>query len=144
MDKYLNVARAAKLAGVSRGEIQEEIRQERLSAFEGSVSFEALKSIYPHVSLEDDSEILRAEQLKDQALGKFQPEQVSEMLSLAQEVARLRLQLVDAQMEIGKYRGLVSQLHERLLIIQEQCTRRQKLVLQALVSWMLTRLDQRL
>lgn len=143
MDKYLNVARAAKLAGVSRSEIQEEIRAGNLTTFEGSVSLDALQTLYPAVTAEVDEEVERAELLKDQAIGKFHPDHVTDTVMLATEVAKLRVHLAEAQLEVGHYRSLVEQLHQRLVAMQEQCTHREKLVLQAVISWMVTRLERR-
>jgi CDP-4-dehydro-6-deoxyglucose reductase len=140
--RYLNVAMAARLAGVSRAEIQREIRAGRLKTFEGMVSVDDLRAVYPDIELEDNSVIERVQAIKDAALFKYADSEQSDEQALREEVNRLRAQLSEARVELGRYRNLVLALKERLEQMQqsEDCTRQQKLVLQALVGWMLTRM----
>ncbi len=142
--RYLNVAMAARLAGVSRGEIQREIRAGRLKTFEGMVSEEDLRAVYPDIELEDSAVIERMQAIKDAALFKYADSEQSDEQALREEVNRLRAQLSEARVELGRYRNLVLALKERLEEIQqsEDCTRQQKLVLQALVGWMLARMSR--
>ena len=140
--RYLNVAMAARIAGVSRGEIQREIRAGRLKAFEGMVREEDLRALYPEIEFDDNSVIERVQAIKDAALFKYTDTEQSDEQALREEVNRLRAQLSEARVELGRYRNLVLALKERLEKMQqsEDCTRQQKLVLQALVGWMLTRM----
>ncbi len=142
--RLLNVAMAARIAGVSRGEIQREIRSGRLKTFEGMVSVDDLKAVYPDIELEDNSVIERVQAIKDAALFKYADSEQSDEQTLREEVNRLRAQLSEARVELGRYRNLVLALKERLEQMQrsEDCTRRQKLVLQALIGWMLTRMSR--
>ena len=140
MGELVSVSRAARLAGVSRGEIQSIIRSGRLITFEGMVKLDALQAVYPGVRLSDDAEIERSLRLQAEAVGKYHSDQMPEAMDLGREVNRLRIQLTDAKAQIVEYRELVAQLHTRLTSMQEHCTRRQRLLLQALLSWMLTRI----
>lgn len=141
----LSLSRAARLAGVSRGQIQKAIREGRLITFEGCVRLSDLTRVYPQVqtALDENQELERAERLKEAALSKIQPEQLPETLMQAEEINKLRVRLSDAQAEIRAYKDLVHQLHGRLTDLQEHCTRGQRLMVQALVRWMLSRLDER-
>jgi CDP-4-dehydro-6-deoxyglucose reductase, E3 len=143
MSGLVSVSRAARLAGVSRAEIQEIIRTGRLIAFEGMVKLEALLAVYPGVRPDDDAEIERSLRLQEEALGKYQSEQVSDAIQLRHELNRLRVQLADAKAQASEYRELVCQLHARLIDMQDHCTRRQRLMLQAMISWILSRLEAR-
>ena len=54
MAKLLSLSRAARLAGVSRGELQKRIREEDLKTFEGELSVGLLLQLYPHIDMEAD------------------------------------------------------------------------------------------
>ncbi len=142
--RYLNVAMAARIAGVSRGEIQREIRAGRLKTFEGMVREDDLRAVYPNIELDDNAVIERVQAIKDAALFKYADTEQSDEQALREEVNRLRAQLSETRVELARYRNLVLALKERLEQMQqsEDCTRRQKLVLQALIGWMLGRIRQ--
>ena len=47
MERYVDIWRAARLAGVSRAEIQERIAEGELESFEGRVDVAGLRRLYP-------------------------------------------------------------------------------------------------
>jgi CDP-4-dehydro-6-deoxyglucose reductase len=67
---YLSLSRAARLAGVTRAEIQRRIRRGDLETFEGAVAIQDLLLLYPAVSLHDDEALLRVERIKSAAVPK--------------------------------------------------------------------------
>lgn len=144
MNRYLNVSTAARLAGVSRSSIQKRIRAGELSTFEGQVSEEDLTRVYPQIELEDNAVLERMNRIQRNAINKKLPSEMPNEQVMARELDRLRLELADANAEIRRYRELVLTLKQRLTEIQDEddCTRRQKLVLQALIRWMLARIEQ--
>lgn len=144
MNRYVNVSTAARLAGVSRGNIQKRIRAGELSTFEGKVSEEELTRVYPQVEIEDNAVLERMDRIQRNAINKNLPNETPKEQVVAGELDRLRLELADANAEIQRYRELVLTLKQRLTEIQDEddCTRRQKLILQALIRWMLTKIEQ--
>lgn len=70
MMEGLSLSRAARLAGVTRAELQARIRRGEIATFEGSVSVEDLLRAYPAVTLQDDSALERVERIKRTALPK--------------------------------------------------------------------------
>ena len=145
MVRLLSVSKAARLAGVSRSTIQKEIRNGNLATFEGKVSVVDLKAIYPNIELEDAAVLERMARIQQNAIHKFKNAPISEQRILAEDVERLRLELDDAYATIEKYRQLVFSLKQRLIDIQQadDCTRQQRLVLQALITWMLSQMEHR-
>lgn len=145
MNRFLSVSKAARIAGVSRGTIQKEIRDGTLPTFEGKVSALDLKTVYPDIKLEDEAVLERMARLQHNALFKLPKTTQDKPRDLAEEVNRLQLQLADARAEIGRHRKLVYSLKQRLTALQDadDCTRQQKLVLQALIRWMLANLERR-
>jgi CDP-4-dehydro-6-deoxyglucose reductase len=67
---YLTLSRAARLAGVTRAELQRRIRRGEITTFEGSVSVKDLLRVFPAVSLHDDAAFERVQQIKSEALPK--------------------------------------------------------------------------
>jgi CDP-4-dehydro-6-deoxyglucose reductase len=145
MNRFLSVSKAARIAGVSRSVIQKEIRAGTLPTFEGKVSVSDLKSAYPDIQLEDEAVLERMSRLQHNALFKLPKAQQGKPRDLAEEVHRLQVQLADARAEIARHRKLVYSLKQRLTALQgaDDCTRQQKLVLQALIRWMLANLERR-
>jgi len=70
MPQLLSVSRAARLAGVSRGELQQKIRADGLETFEGQVRIDDLLRAYPHINLDRDPVFERVERLKTHARPK--------------------------------------------------------------------------
>ena len=144
MTQHLSVSRAARLAGVSRSEIQGRIRGGQLRTFEGKVAIDDLLGTYPGIELEDSSVLERMARNRKFAVYK-QPGVRFHKRNLVEEVGRLRLEVELSHAELEHYRSLVASMKERLESIQRRsdCTREQKLVLQALVSWMITNTQRR-
>lgn len=70
MPKLLSLSRAARLAGVSRGELQQRIREEDLKTFEGELTVELLLQLYPHIDLEADPMLEKVRRIRAEAKPK--------------------------------------------------------------------------
>lgn len=70
MSQYLSLSRAARLAGVSRGDLQERVRRMALPTFEGSIAVADLLQAYPRLDLEQDPVLERVEAIKAKAKPK--------------------------------------------------------------------------
>ena len=70
MPQPLSLSRAARLAGVSRGELQRRIRKDGVETFEGSIREETLLQLYPNLDLDHDPVLERLEKLKTNAQPK--------------------------------------------------------------------------
>jgi CDP-4-dehydro-6-deoxyglucose reductase len=143
MERLLSVAKAARLAGVSRSTIQKEIQIGTLATFEGKVSIADLIKVYPEIKVEDSAMLERLSRIQADAAHKKSVFDLPNERRLAGEVDRLRLELADAKAEIRRYRDLLRALKNRLIAIKDahECSRQQKLIIQALLRWMLNRLD---
>ncbi|MBK1717592.1 2Fe-2S iron-sulfur cluster-binding protein [Thiocystis violacea] len=97
---YLSLSRAARLAGVTRAELQRRIRRGEIATFEGSVAIGDLLRLYPRVSLTDDAALERTERIKSDALPK---------LGHAGETT-----LPDPRVLLSRLRGLSATLADRM------------------------------
>ena len=70
MSQLLTLARAARLAGVSRGQLQEQIRQQAFETFEGKIAVEDLLRAYPNLDIDYDPVLERVARIKSNARPK--------------------------------------------------------------------------
>jgi CDP-4-dehydro-6-deoxyglucose reductase len=67
MAKRISLSRAARLVGVKRGVLQQQIRAGELKTFEGEIVLTDLLQAYPNAEIEDSSMLERVEQIMEQA-----------------------------------------------------------------------------
>jgi len=72
MTQLLSLSRAARLAGVTRSELQKRIRRGELTTFEGEIAVPDLLRVYPEVDLEHSGDLERVEHIKANALPRSQ------------------------------------------------------------------------
>jgi CDP-4-dehydro-6-deoxyglucose reductase, E3 len=70
MPQLLPLSRAARLAGVTRSELQKKLRDNNIEAFEGKITVSNLLAIYPDADLESDPVFERIQQIKADARPK--------------------------------------------------------------------------
>jgi CDP-4-dehydro-6-deoxyglucose reductase len=70
MPQLVSLSRAARLAGVTRSELQRRIRGGELTTFEGEIAVSDLLRVYPSVSLEKTGKLEQVERIKAAALPR--------------------------------------------------------------------------
>jgi CDP-4-dehydro-6-deoxyglucose reductase len=70
MPQLLPLSRAARLAGVTRGELQNRLREQNIETFEGKITVSNLLALYPDADLESDPVFERIQQIKADARPK--------------------------------------------------------------------------
>ena len=115
MSRHLTAWRAAQLVGVSRGELQRQVRDGLLELNDGLVSTDALLRLYPSARFEESGLLERVAQIKDEAFGR----RVRERLLPSQEVLAQRLfgqsqELADVRRHLQRYHALVVELQQRV------------------------------
>jgi CDP-4-dehydro-6-deoxyglucose reductase len=98
MPRLLTVSRAARLVGVSRGTLQQQIQDGELPSFEGMVDIDDLTRAYPQMELEDNAMLEKIEDIIDNALKRARGEKLRKLISpdlstLAARVASLSKEL---------------------------------------------------
>ena len=68
--QWLSLSRAARLAGVSRGELQARVRQQDVATFEGQIAVGDLIGLYPAVDIDHDPVLERMALIKSKARPK--------------------------------------------------------------------------
>ncbi len=116
MAQWVTVWRAAQLVGVSRGALQQRIRDGELQVSDdGRVPTEALLRLYPQAQLEETGMLERVARIKEEAFGR----RVRERLLPSQEVLAQRLfaqtqELADVRRHLERYHALVMDLRGRI------------------------------
>jgi CDP-4-dehydro-6-deoxyglucose reductase len=108
MSHLVTIWRAAQLVGVSRGVLQQHIRDGRLRPTDGLLSTDELLVLYPQVRLEETGLLERVGRIKDEAFAR----RVRERLLPSQDVLAQRLfaqsqELADVRRHLQRYHALV-------------------------------------
>jgi len=111
----LNLARAARLVGVSRGVLQRLIASGQLPSFDGLVDFEDLQRQFPDATLTDSGAFETVSRIREEAFAR----RVQEFVLPSQEVLAQRLmaqsiELAQVRRHLQAYHELVVQLRERI------------------------------
>jgi CDP-4-dehydro-6-deoxyglucose reductase len=115
--RLVTVSRAAKLAGVSRGNLQRRIREGDLQSFEGMVDLTEVSQIYPAASFEDNSILERLDRIIENASLRARNRTTTippDMETLAARVNILSDELVEAKLEISIFHNIIDKLKSRL------------------------------
>lgn len=111
MPHLLTVSRAARLVGVSRGVLQQRIKDGELTTFEGHVVADDLLRLYPNTQLHDDQELDRVENIKEHAFAKRIRERVlPDAETLAARVQALGVELARTRAVADYYAAAVANL----------------------------------
>jgi len=116
MYQLLSLSRAARLAGVTRSEIQKQIRQGAMPTFEGQVAINDLLRVYPSVSLEKSGDLERVEQIKADAIPRTHDEdtRLPSQEVLVSRIQSLARALVQRVARVDALEALLDETQQRL------------------------------
>ncbi len=136
----LSVSKAAKMLGISRFDIQDQINSGKLQTHEGYVTTDSLRLAYPNASLdsEQDRHIQKMQQIKDDALFKASAIDVAQTQSekaFMGVIHGLKTQLYQEQLKNQHYEMVFLELNQRLQALEKCCHAQDKDALHKLQSW---------
>ena len=115
MAQLLTLSRAARLVGVSRGALQQRMKDGDLPTFEGKIAVSDLLHLYPHARIEQDQELERVTHIKDAAFGRRVRERsLPDAEVLALRVQELGMELARSQALADHYRDVLARVHGEL------------------------------
>lgn len=143
MSQLLNVSRAARLVGVTRGALQTKIQSGDLAAFDGMVSVVDLARMFPAVKLEDEGIFERVTKIKEESFGR----RVRERMLPSQDVLAQRLfeqssELTDVRAHLQRYHALAIRLEERLQELATAAPAAARPIIAELASFVDTQLQE--
>jgi len=112
MSEYLTLAKAARLVGITRGVLQQQIRNGELTTFEGKLSITDLLRLYPQTKMEDTTMLERVTRIKAASQRGRGREQ--ETISLATPVEVLTTHLAALNEELSETKHRYTRLVERV------------------------------
>jgi len=117
MDRLVSISRAAKLVGVSRGNLQRKIQDGELESFEGQLRLSDLADSFPNARLEDNSMLEKLERIIENAAvrARNRPRTLPpDMEQLAARVNLLTEDLIEARLEISIFYNIIDKLKARI------------------------------
>ncbi|MBZ0070768.1 MAG: 2Fe-2S iron-sulfur cluster binding domain-containing protein [Gammaproteobacteria bacterium] len=114
MPQFTSVSRAARLVGVKRATLQQQIRDGELTTFEGQIDLSELLRVYPQTKVEDSAMIERADHLIEHARSRRGLDQLPDAEVLAMRVTALSHELGTANYWVHRYDILLQQLQDYL------------------------------
>lgn len=123
MTRLVSISRAAKLVGVSRGNLQRRIQDGELESFEGQLRLSDLSQAFPNATLEDNSMLEKLERIIEHAAITTRNRTQTlppDMEQLAARVNLLTEDLVEAKLEISIFYNIVDKLRARLNTISRE------------------------
>lgn len=129
----LSVSKAARMLGISRFDIQNQINSGKLQSHEGYVTTDSLRLAYPNAGLnsEEDQHIQKMQQIKNNALYKMETgkhtHDENEKIYI-DTIAMLKIKNQHHEM-------VFSELTERLAILEKHCHSEDKAALHKLQGW---------
>lgn len=113
MSHQLSVWRAAQLLGVTRGILQQQVRNGDLMLNDGFLSSDELLRLYPHIQFEESGMLERVVQIRTESFGK----RIRERMLPSQEVLAQRV-FAQSQ-ELADVRKLLKQYHDLVISLQK-------------------------
>ncbi|MCW9023443.1 MAG: 2Fe-2S iron-sulfur cluster-binding protein [Gammaproteobacteria bacterium] len=119
MERLLSVSRAAKLVGISRGTIQKMLQDGELISFEGKLKLSDLSHHFPHIEIEDNSQLEKIDEIIEGALHRARGIKLQKLLSpdlgtLAARVHALSKELASNRAQAAYEADLLQQVAEKL------------------------------
>jgi CDP-4-dehydro-6-deoxyglucose reductase len=142
MPRLVSLARAARVLGVTRAELQRQVENGALPTFEGRIDLDCLCDAYPHLRWEATAAVDRARDIKATAFGRrvaavaVPPQEV-----LAGQVRKLQRDLDVERLNARRYRAVLDDLCRELVALQPTVTDEQRLLIACLKGWLRERLE---
>jgi CDP-4-dehydro-6-deoxyglucose reductase len=143
MRRLVSVARAARVIGIGRSELQAQIRRGELPTFEGQIDLDLLQDLYPTVRLERSVAVERVRHIKETAFGRRVVDTVVvEEEMQAHKARRLQRDLDIERLKVRHLEDLTDGLGKQLNQLQLQATREQALTISCIKGWLLQEMEK--
>jgi len=142
MAKYVSVAKAAQLLGISRAQLQELIRTGELETFEGQVELEKLQQNFPALAFNQSPIVERTNIIKDSAYG----ERLQKLINPPSDVLKAKIRRLSVDLNVERtrardYRDIIEALLDKLAELQLHSDASQRELIHELNLWLLARFD---
>ncbi len=137
MQRFLDIPRAAKLAGVSRSEIKRLISEQSLSSVDGKIRYDELLRVFPEIKTSRGAMLEIVSQIKDDAVSKAPHDGPSsrsgDVKLLVAELKRSRQEADHYRDLARKYKQILRDLKPKLTTLQQKSEHKHRI--QAVIDW---------
>lgn len=143
MDHDLSLSQAARMVGVPRKVLQQQIQAGELSTFEGHLRLSELLKLYPDTVPAHSGMVEKVRRIQAAATRKGPNDTRRDPDQLAAQVQRLKIEVSMLQDQVASYEQLADEMAERLVALHESCDKRQSMILGTLIGWYMHQVKQR-
>ena len=141
MDERIGVAKAAKLLGINRSDLNKRLLAAGVPTFEGTVDLEKVKCIVPSFNFENRA-VDRAQYLRENTSKPFPGDSVIPHNELEAEVQRLRAELTIEASTCERYQKIIEDIAEKLGELQLSTDPERKETAFELCAWLRKEITQ--
>ena len=143
MGHLVGLARAVRVLGISRGEVQRLIHDGELNAPDGMVDIDKLRQLYPGLALNESRLVERIQLLKTTAFSR----RVRSTVAPEKDILEIQLNKRNAELSVEralakKYRELVEEVARKLCEMQDSDDPAQRRVVAEINRWLLLKLER--
>ncbi len=120
MPHLIPLSRLARLVGTSRANLQKMAKSGELATFDGQVDLDEALKHFPDVKLNDEAELKRVEEIKEQALRKKPQEDLPDAHVLHERLRLLGRDYAAVSVKLSHYERTVGWIAERLAEAEEE------------------------
>lgn len=135
MDRDLSLSQAARMVGVPRKVLQQQIQAGDLSTFEGHLRLSELMKLYPDTAADNSGMVEKVRRIQMAALAKGAGETARDPDHLQALVQRLKIENSMLKDQVASYEQLSDEMADRLVALQDSCDKRQSMMLGTLIGW---------
>jgi CDP-4-dehydro-6-deoxyglucose reductase len=140
----LSVSQAARIVGVSRLVLQQQINTGALATHEGYLTMEDLKQANPEVNAhsEQDKRIKKMADIKENArqrIGKEKAMDSKNVKRFKAIIEKLNKELYQEQCKNEHFEMVLSEVSQKLVHLEECCEKQDKSKLHQINSWLYTK-----
>ena len=135
MGRFVTVAKAAQLIGITRRELQVEIDKGELSTVRGMIHIDDLADVHPNVKVEEADMVAWVTKIKNESL-----QHATEKLDHDLSKSELHQLLIKANTELAYHRdkntlyeSLIHEIRHSLTVLQRRSTEPNKI--QSIIDW---------
>lgn len=135
MDRDLSLSQAARMVGVPRKLLQQQIQAGELSTFEGHLRMSELLKLYPDTTPNNSGMVEKVKRIQAAAVRKGANDTKRDPDQLAAQVQRLKIEVSMLNDQLASYEQLADEMGERLVALHESCDKQQSMILGTLIGW---------
>lgn len=135
MDRDLSLSQAARMVGVPRKVLQQQIQAGDLTTFEGHLRMSELIKLYPDTTPDNSGMLEKVRRIQNAAIRKGSGDTSRDPDHLAAQIQRLKIEVSMLRDQLHSYEELSDEMADRLVNLQESCDKQQSMILGTLIGW---------